>query len=217
MNNVIAIDGPAGSGKTTISKEIARKYNFKFISSGKFYRAATYLFISNNFVEINEGFLKLLENANIYTDKTGTFLNGASIDGKISDADISSRISLISSNGKVREIINSKINALSNSEKIIMDGRDIGTVVFPNAKLKFFLTASPIKRAKRRVNELKSLGIKSSFIKILISVIKRDYNDKHRKIAPLKKAKDSIKISTSNKNIETIVKIISEYVERTKW
>ncbi len=214
MNYIIAIDGVAGSGKSTVSKLLSKKYNLFFISSGKYYRAITYLYNKNNFHEINEDFINLVNETNIKLDNDSIYLNGEDISNQITDEMISNNISLIANNEIIRNIVNQKIREFSKEKDIIMDGRDIGTVVFPNANLKIYITASSWERTKRRKKELLELNKKVNIFSIWNSIVKRDYKDKHRKIAPLIKSKDAIKISSTKMSIEEVVNEISKHIKR---
>lgn len=214
MNYIIAIDGPAGSGKSTISKIISKKYNLLFLSTGKYYRALSYLFNKNKLNNIDENFIALVKSSEINLKDEQIFLNDENITNLITDDQIQNCISLISSNETIRDIVNDKIRVFSKNKSIIMDGRDIGTVVFPEADLKIYLTASSWVRAKRRKNELVQLGKRVNKLIIWFSIIKRDYKDKHRKIAPLKKAKDAIEISSTKFSIDQVVNEISKYIKR---
>lgn len=214
MSYIVAIDGPAGSGKSTISKILSEKYNLLFISSGKYYRALTYLFNKNNFKEINEEFIQQASNAKIDINDNKIFLNNNDITSKITDELVSNNISLISSHEQIREIVNEKIRDVSKKHDIVMDGRDIGTVVFPNANLKIYLTASSWQRAKRRKKELIAMDKNVGLFSIWKSIVNRDYKDKHRKIAPLKKASDAIVISSTKFTINEVIDKISKYIKR---
>lgn len=214
MSYIIAIDGPSSSGKSTISKILSKKFNLFFISSGKYYRCLTYLYNHGNFNRVDEKFIDEARSSKITITDDKVFLNDIDVTNEITDDMISNNISLISNDKNIREIVNDKIRFFAKDNDVIMDGRDIGTVVFPNANLKIYLTASSVVRSKRRKLELENLNKNVSFISIWLSIIRRDYKDKHRKVAPLKKAKDSIVISSTKYSINEIVEKISHFIER---
>ncbi|MGL5630597.1 MAG: (d)CMP kinase [Mycoplasmoidaceae bacterium] len=205
----IAIDGPAGSGKTTIAKLIASKYGFLFVSSGIIYRIISlYLKKSDSDFQIIEKLKKL--NIEYYNNEF--IVNKEKILYKLSDSKISETASFFSKNINVRNFVNKLLLDISKNNNVVIDGRDIGTKVLPNADLKLFFKCSIIKRVSRRKKELKLLGIKSNWIYIFIFVLKRDFIDSKRKIDPLRKASDAIEISTTNKNIDLIISIIDKYI-----
>ena len=214
MSYIIAIDGPAGSGKSTISKIVAKDLDFLFISSGQLYRICAYYFLESKLDEVNPEFIKKLNELKItYSD--GNFLvNKQNLGDKLITNQVASKASFVATNNDIREFVNQTIRNVFQDKNIIMDGRDIGTVVFPNATLKIFLSASIISRVKRRKKELKEKNIANeSFFKMFFAIWKRDRTDKHRKIAPLKKAKDAIKIDTSNKTIDQVVNEVKTLFE----
>ena len=190
-NLIVAIDGPAGSGKSTIAKLIAKKFNFTYIDTGAMYRMITLYLLENN---INFDDLKEIEKAlkNINLDMQGDkfYLN---------DIDVST---------KIRE---KRIN-----KNVILDGRDIGTVVFPNAKVKIFLVATAEERARRRYNEFLEKKTEITYDEVLKSLKERDYIDSTRKESPLKKADDAIELDSTSLTIEDVVNFISKEIEKVK-
>lgn len=207
MNNfIIALDGPSGSGKSTIANLLAKKLKISYLNTGSMYRALTLYFLENNIKKSDDFDKNILENINIDINKDKVFLNGEDVSKEIRDKEVTENVSWVSSMPEVREYLVEMQRNISNNKSIILDGRDIGTVVFPNAKYKFYLTASSHVRAKRRFDQKE---IDKSFEEIKKDIEKRDYLDSHREISPLKKADDAIEIDSSDLTIaQTIDKII---------
>lgn len=211
MNNnrkkIIAIDGFSSCGKSTVAKDLAKKLNYIYIDSGAMYRAITLFCLKNNIIEnknINEPKLaSLLKDIKItfeYNNKTGkaeTFLNGINVEDEIRNIEVSENVSSISSIKFVRENLVKQQQELGKNKSIVMDGRDIGTTVFPNADLKIFMTADVDVRAERRYKELTQKGLNVSIEEIKENIKKRDYLDQNREISPLKKADDAIILDNS--------------------
>jgi cytidylate kinase len=214
----IAIDGPAGSGKSTISKIIAKKFNILYLDTGAMYRAFALACVKANIDTSDEkGVEKVLSSTNLsveYKDGTQvTILNGEDVSGEIRSPQISMLASKVSAYGCVRERLVSLQREIANKCSCVLDGRDIGTNVLPNAEFKFFLTASPEVRAERRLKENELKGINQPFDEVLADIKKRDLQDATRKIAPLKRADDAKEIDTSNLSIDEVVAIISNKVQ----
>jgi len=209
---IIAIDGPAGAGKSTIAKKLSTRFNFTYISSGKIYRCiALYFHNKNIYIQDQEKIKKELVNIKIdYKDEF--YLNGLPVEKHINSDIISKNTSDISKYKFIRDFVQTIIEEISKNKNIIMDGRDIGTKVFPNADYKFYLTASVEERAKRRYKELKDSGMDVNYTEICESIKDRDQNDMNREIAPLKKAHDAVVVDSSNKTIEEVVDEISSYI-----
>ncbi len=207
----IAVDGCSSSGKSTLAKQLARKLDYVYIDSGAMYRAVTLFAINNKY--IGKDFFdkqQLINNLNkikIYfeKDKNGypiTFLNGKNVEDTIRKIEVSSYVSFVSEIPEIREYLVMLQRTLGNENDIVMDGRDIGTVVFPDAELKIFVTADLEVRAKRRYNELKSKNTDTNFDEIKKNLLQRDKIDKSRKESPLRQAKDAILIDNTNLNVE---------------
>lgn len=212
----IAIDGPAGSGKSTISKLISKKYGIEYIDTGAMYRALTYKAIQTNTDVRSESDIEaLLQNTDIDFKDNSILLDGYNVDAEIRQNVINKNVSYIASYASVREKLVDLQRKLSHTKSVIMDGRDIGTTVLPHAKYKFFLNATAEVRGKRRYIELLDRGEKGITEEGIIEEIRRrDHIDSTRKISPLKKASDAIEIDTSNLSIEEVViKIISNIEE----
>lgn len=205
----IAIDGPAGSGKSSVSKLAAKNLGFTSIDTGALYRAVAYYLKSNEISEENiKNALKNIDlKAKNIDGKFNVFLNGENVTDKIRGEEISKMTSKISKCPEVRNFLLELQRSLAKSENCVMDGRDIGTVVMPNAEIKIFLTASPETRAMRRFNQL---GRAVPFENILEDLKKRDYQDIHREIAPLKMASDAILIDNSDISLEQTVEKICD-------
>lgn len=222
---IIAIDGYASCGKSTLAKKIAEELQYTYIDTGAMYRAVTLYAIQNNFIENNHlNKQKLIDSLdNIQIDfqydskehKSITLLNNVNVENQIRTMEVSQYASPVATIPEVRTKLVELQQKMGKQKKISMDGRDIGTIVFPDAEIKIFLTASPKVRAKRRYDELIAKGQKVSYEEILENVLKRDKIDSTRKVAPLKQTEDSIVIDNSNLNIrETFVVAMAIIVEK---
>ena len=207
----IAIDGPAGAGKSTIARRLAKELGYYYVDTGAIYRTVAYfmdlLGISPKDVDGVERYIDELT-IEIEYDEEGVqhmIMNGMDVSGDIRTQDISQKASLVSAHPCVREMLLDMQRDVAKQHNVIMDGRDIGTVVLPKANVKIFLTAAPEVRAKRRTDELAAKGQKADYNKILKEIQQRDYQDTHREIAPLKMARDSVKVDTSELDIDQVV------------
>ncbi len=214
----IAIDGPAGAGKSTIARALAKELGFYYVDTGAIYRTVAYfmdiLGVSPKDVDGVERYIDELT-IKIEYDEDGVqhmIMNGMDVSGEIRTQDISQKASLVSAHAVVREVLLDMQRNVAKEHNVIMDGRDIGTVVLPKADVKIFLTASPEVRAKRRTDELIAKGQKADYETILKEIVQRDYQDTHREIAPLKMAKDSIKVDTSDLDIDGVLAAIRKIV-----
>lgn len=209
---IVAIDGPAGSGKGTITKLVAEKCNLIYIDTGATYRCLALACIENkiDYKEENK-VVDLLKKINIDFDKNGhAFLNGKDVSERIRDKDVTSVVSPISSIIKVREILVDLQRKMALGKNVIMEGRDITTVVFPKADYKFYLDASVEERANRRYKQNQEKGIDMSYEEIEESIKARDYNDINKSVGALKRTNEQIYIDSSNMTIDEVVnKIIS--------
>ena len=207
-NFIIALDGPSGSGKSTIANILAKKLKISYLNTGSMYRAVTLFFLENNIKKSDKIDIDLLRKINIDIKEDRVFLNEKDVSDKIRNKEVTENVSWVSSILLVRKYLVDMQRRISQNKSIILDGRDIGTVVFPNAKYKFFLVASSEVRAKRRYDQNE---IDKSLEEIQKDIEKRDYLDSHREISPLKKAEDAIEIDSSNLTIdETIEEIINK-------
>ena len=218
----IAIDGPAGAGKSTIAKRLAKELGYYYVDTGAIYRTVAYfldlLGVSPKDVDGVERYIDELTIEITYDadGKQHMIMNGMDVTDEIRTQDISQKASLVSAHAVVREVLLDMQRDVAKAHNVIMDGRDIGTVVLPKADVKIFLTATPEVRAKRRTDELIAKGQKAEFEVVLKEIQQRDYQDTHREIAPLKMARDSIKLDTSELDIEGVIaamqKIIKEKI-----
>ena len=215
----IAIDGPSGAGKSTIARTVAKKLNFVYIDTGAMYRAAAYACI-NKGVKIKENPLSAIEIVNDisididYIDGVQRiFLNGEDVSEKIRTPEVSMGASDVSAIGAVREKLVALQRELSGTKNVIMDGRDIGTHVLPDADVKIFLTAKPEVRAERRYKELLDKGIDTTYEKVLSDIKDRDHQDQTRAASPLRKADDAQELDTSalsfDESVESVLNIIN--------
>ena len=214
----IAIDGPAGAGKSTIAKRLAKELGYYYVDTGAIYRTVAYfmdlLGVSPKDVDGVSRYIDELT-IGIEYDEEGVqhmIMNGMDVTADIRTQDISQKASLVSAHAVVRDVLLDMQRDVAKTYNVIMDGRDIGTVVLPKANVKIFLTASPEVRAKRRYDELIAKGQKAKLDTILKEIKQRDYQDTHREIAPLKLARDSIKVDTSDMDIDQVVAKIREIV-----
>ena len=214
----IAIDGPAGAGKSTIARALAAELGYYYVDTGAIYRTVAYfldlLGISPKDVDGVSRYIEELTVEIEYDEegKQNMIMNGMDVTEEIRSADISQKASLVSAHAVVRDMLLDMQRDVAKQHNVIMDGRDIGTVVLPKADVKIFLTASAEVRAQRRTNELIAKGQKANFAQILKEIEQRDYQDSHRPIAPLKMAKDSVKVDTSELDVEGVIAVIREIV-----
>lgn len=215
MSFIVAIDGPAGSGKGTITKIVGEKLKLVNIDTGATFRCVALNMIQKN-VSMNdeENLEKLLKEIDIEIKTNGKiYLNGEDVTKRIRENDVNSLVSPISVIPMVRNRLLEIQRKIAKGKDVIMEGRDIGTVVFPNADVKIYLDATAEERAKRRVLQNKENGIASSYNEVLAGIKDRDKRDSTRKIAPLKRAEDAIYVDTTNMNIENVVKEIVNIIK----
>ena len=214
----IAIDGPAGAGKSTIARALAKELGYYYVDTGAIYRTVAYfldlLGISPKDVDGVERYIDELT-VEIEYDETGKqhmLMNGMDVTDDIRTQDISQKASLVSAHKVVRDVLLDMQREVARKHNVIMDGRDIGTVVLPKATVKIFLTATPEVRAKRRCDELLAKGQKAEYTQVLKDIQQRDYQDMNRPIAPLKQAKDAVLLDTSELDIDGVIAKMKQIV-----
>ena len=213
MNFSVAIDGPAGAGKSTIAKLVSKEFNLMYINTGAMYRAVALKAKENNLSPSDiEKICSLIETMKMEFKEDDLILNGENVQDKITVPEISSIVSEYAKIKEVREKLVKLQREMSKKFNVIMDGRDIGTVVLKDAPFKFFLTATAEERAHRRFLELKGRDIPCDYDKILKDIIERDYKDSHRETDPLRKADDAIEIDTTGLNIKEVTEKINSYI-----
>ena len=214
----VALDGPSGAGKSTIAKKIAAKLGFVYVDTGALYRSIAYYVINNGGdVKNTEQVISMLPGVDVklkYKRKAQcVILCGEDVSDKIRTPEISMGASAVSAIPEVREFLFDLQRSIAAENDIIMDGRDIGTVVLPNADVKIFLTASAEERANRRFKELQEKGDPSTYEEVLKDINQRDYNDTHREIAPLKKAEDAVEVDSTSMTLDETVDAITAIIE----
>ena len=214
----IAIDGPAGAGKSTIAKRLAKELGYYYVDTGAIYRTVAYFMdLLGISPKDTDGVSRYIDELtiDIYYDENGLqhmLMNGLDVTDEIRTPDISQKASLVSAQPVVREMLLDMQRDVAKENNVIMDGRDIGTVVLPKADVKIFLTASAEVRAQRRYAELQAKGEKNRFEQVLADIQRRDYQDSTRAIAPLKAAHDAVTVDTSNMDIDGVVETIRRIV-----
>ena len=214
MSINVAIDGPAGAGKSTIAKLVGKKFDLMYINTGAMYRAVALMAERNDVKpEEVEKLVKLVDTMEMHFENDDLILNGVNIQDEITLPEISEIVSQYASIPEVRSKLVVLQRKMSEKYNVIMDGRDIGTVVLKDSKFKFFLTASAEERANRRYKELTERGLEVNYDEILSEIIRRDTIDSTREVDPLRKADDAIEVDSSNYNINEVTEIICNYIE----
>lgn len=213
----IAIDGPAGAGKSTIARALAQSLGYIYVDTGALYRAiglgVTLLGLdTKNPEEVISALDNITVTIKFVDERQRVFLNGHDVSEEIRKPEISMAASNVSAIGQVRDFLFSLQKDMATKNNVVMDGRDIGTVVLPGADVKIFLTASPEERARRRYDEQLAKGIEESYEKVLEEVKKRDYNDMNRDIAPLKCAEDAIPVDTTGNTLEQSIELLKQII-----
>lgn len=224
MSYIVAIDGPAGSGKGTLTKVVAKELGLVSIDTGMLYRCHALAVVRNNIdLDDKENIIKIMDNIEIKLKNENNiqtvFLDGEDVTDQIRLPEVNNTVSLTSSIPEVREKVTELereigYDWLKEGKNIIMEGRDITTVVFPEAEIKIYLDATPVERAKRRMEQQARKGINETFQEVLESIMKRDKNDMNKKVGALKRAPDAIYIDSSNLSIEQVKRKIINIIEK---
>ena len=217
----VAIDGPASSGKSTISKLIAKENHFVYLDTGAMYRVVTLAVLRNNIsLDDYEAIEKLVQTIEIgfsmQDGKQSVFMNGEDVTDEIRSVEVTRNVSAVSALKEVRTRLVHLQQEIAENHSIIMDGRDIGTVVLPQAEIKIFLVASVEERAKRRFIENQEKGIEMSYEELVEDIRRRDHIDSTRKESPLRKAEDAIEIDTTTMTIEDVVKTVTALIQKNQ-
>lgn len=214
--NIIAIDGPSGSGKGTIAKEVARRLNYTYIDTGAMYRCVALRSLEENLEVTDEDkIVELLKNMDIELTNDGkVFLDGRDVSSTIREMDVTTRVSKISSIIPLRLVMEEKQREMAKKTNVVMEGRDITTVIFPDAKYKFYIDCSLEERARRRLEQNKEKGIESTYEEVYNSLKDRDYDDMNRPLGALKRTEDQHYIdngkNTKEESVNEILKIVGE-------
>ncbi|WP_456457057.1 (d)CMP kinase [Thermovibrio sp.] len=204
---IITIDGPAGAGKSTLAREIAKRFGYFYLDSGALYRAIGYACKQKGVnLESQKEVLNCAKKLNLKLQANKVLLNGADVSSEIRTPEAGLLASKVAKHPKVRELVIEFLRKEAEGKKVVIDGRDAGTYIFPEAQLKIFLTASPEERARRRYKELINKGFKVSYDQVLKEINERDELDKKRETAPLKIPEGALIIDTTNKRIEDLIK-----------
>ena len=220
----IAIDGHSSCGKSTMAKELARKVGYVYVDTGAMYRCVTLFALRHQFFtadgavleeQLREAMPQIDIDQRLIDGKTTTFLNGENVEREIRNLEVSNHVSPIAAIPFVRTALVAQQQKMGREGGIVMDGRDIGTTVFPNAELKIFVTASAEVRAQRRYDELQQKGMPADYADILKNVQERDYIDSHREVSPLRQAADALLLDNSHMTIDEQNKWLMEQFEKT--
>lgn len=216
MNKIIAIDGPCGSGKGTIAEKLAKIFNLVNIDTGATYRCVALSVLKNNIpLDDEEKIIELSKNIDIKLSTDGkVYLDNEDVTNIIRGKEVSNIVSEVSSIEKVRENMVNIQRKMAENHDVVMEGRDITTVVFKNATYKFYLDASLDERVKRRINQNKEKNIDMTYEEVYENIKKRDYNDMHKKVGALIRTDDQIYIDTTNMHIDDVVNKIKDIIER---
>ena len=216
-NLIVAIDGPAGSGKSTIAKLLAKKYDLTYIDTGAMYRMITLYLLENN-IDINDlkEVERVLNTVNLDMQGDKFYLDNVDESTKIREKRINDNVSKVASIKIVRSNLVDLQRKISNNKDVILDGRDVGTVIFPNAQVKIFLIASPEERARRRYNEFLEKKTEITYDEVLKSIKERDHIDSTRDESPFVKADDAIELDSTNLTIEDVINFISKEIEKAR-
>ena len=216
---IIAIDGYSSTGKSSFAKIIANEFSFLYLDSGALYRGVTLFAIEGGFITDDNtidvpGLMSAIEGLDLHFGPQGTYIGERCIEDEIRTLAVASKVSPIATVSQVRDFVDRKLRELAKDGRVVMDGRDIGTTVFPNAELKLFMTADPLIRAQRRAEEMIAKGLEVNIEDVLKNLQERDYIDSHREASPLSQAEDAIVLDNSqmtmDQQLEWLKNIISE-------
>ena len=204
---IIAIDGYSSTGKSSFAKIVANEFSFLYLDSGALYRGVTLFAIENGYIAddntINVPELdKALDNLDLHFGTEGTYIGDRCIEQEIRSMEVAGKVSPIATVAEVRNFVDRKLREFGKAKRVVMDGRDIGTTVFPDAELKIFMTADPMVRAERRADEMKSKGLDVDINDVLANLQERDFIDSHREVSPLSQADDAIVLDNSHMTME---------------
>jgi len=204
---IIAIDGYSSTGKSSFAKIIANEFSFTYLDSGALYRGVTLFAMENGYIgddnTINVPALTAaLADLDIHFGEGGTYIGDRCIEKEIRSMAVAGKVSPIATVAQVREFVDRKLREYGNGKRVVMDGRDIGTTVFPDAELKIFMTADPLVRARRRADEMEAKGMKADLDEVLANLKERDYIDSHREVSPLTQAADAIVLDNSDMTMQ---------------
>ena len=216
---IIAIDGYSSTGKSSFAKIIAKEFEFLYLDSGALYRGVTLFAIENGFISADNtidvpGLDKAIENLDLHFGEGGTYIGDRCIEKEIRSLEVAGKVSPIATVAEVRHFVDRKLREFGKKRRVVMDGRDIGTTVFPDAELKIFMTADPMIRAERRAAEMRAKGDEVKIEDVLKNLQERDYIDSHREVSPLTQAEDAIVLDNSNMTMDDqmvwLRKVVSE-------
>ena len=215
---IIAIDGYSSTGKSSFAKIIANEFGFLYLDSGALYRGVTLFAIENGY--INEdcaidvpGLTEAMENLDIHFGKGGTYIGERCIENEIRSLEVAGKVSPIATVAQVRDYVDRKLREFGRKKRVVMDGRDIGTTVFPEAELKIFMTADPMIRAQRRADEMIAKGEEVDIAEVLENLQQRDYIDSHREVSPLTQAEDALVLDNSHMTMQDQVEWLKEIIK----
>ncbi|WP_206830387.1 (d)CMP kinase [Alicyclobacillus fructus] len=215
----IAIDGPAGAGKSTVAKRVAERLNLMYVDTGAMYRAVAYLCAQEGIDVHSERDVEAVLDAHRVSFEEGedrtlqVLIDGVNVTSKLRAPEVSALVSTVAAHPRVRQLLTEWQRAFAERHSVVMDGRDIGTVVLPHATVKVFLTAAPEERARRRMEEYKRMGYDVALEDMVQTVLERDRKDSERLVAPLRMAEDAVRIDSTDKSVESVVDEIVQLVE----
>ena len=216
---IIAIDGYSSTGKSSFAKIIAEEFSFLYLDSGALYRGVTLFAIENGYISddntINVPELsKALEDLDLHFGTEGTYIGERCIEKEIRSMAVADKVSPIATVAEVRDFVDRKLREFGKKKRIVMDGRDIGTTVFPDAEVKIFMTADPMVRARRRADEMKAKGMEADLQEVLRNLQERDYIDSHREVSPLTQAEDAIVLDNSDMTMKDQLEWLKELISK---